>query len=113
MSGNGHEKSPLKSKKFLAFLWSDATLKALAVVLIAWAWNLDEMSTRVFLLLLVLIVVSGFVTVGYILKQAGLDRFVRLAQIAASAGVDMVTKGVTLKSPSKAGEAGKGDEDEG
>jgi len=80
------EKSPLKSKKFIAFLTWDLGFKALAVLILAWAWNLDEVSTQVFFLLLSIVVISGFVATGYILGQAGLDRFVRLAKIAAAKG---------------------------
>lgn len=92
MAEPGSER-PLQSKKFIAFLTSDLTLKGLAVLILAWAWNLDEVSNRVFLLLLTIIVVSGFLAVGYILGQAGLDRYVRLAQIAADGAANGKTNG--------------------
>ena len=85
MTSNGHEKSPLQSKKFVAFLVSTLTMKLLFGVVIAWAWNLDELGMRPFILLMTLVIVDGFVTVGFILGQAGLDKFVRLAHIAAEA----------------------------
>jgi hypothetical protein len=87
------DKGPLKSKKFIAFLTSDLTLKALAVLTIAWAWNLDEISNRVFFLLLAIVIISGFISVGFILGQAGLDRYVRLAQIAANGAANGRTNG--------------------
>jgi len=86
-------RGPLQSKKFVAFLVSDLTLKVLAVLILAWAWNLDEVSTRVFFLLLAVIVVTGFLAVGYILGQAGLDRYVRLAQIAVQGAANGKTNG--------------------
>jgi hypothetical protein len=77
-----HEKTPLQSKKFVAFLVSDLTFKALAVFVLVWAWNLDEISVKVFGLLMAIIVITGFVAVGYLLGTASLDKYVRLAQIA-------------------------------
>jgi hypothetical protein len=85
MATNGHEKSPLQSKKFIAYLAFTLSMKMLYGFTLAWMWSLDEMGTRPFLLLLIEVVIDGFVTVGYILGQAGLDRFVRLAQIATDA----------------------------
>jgi hypothetical protein len=99
-NANGHEKTPFQSKKFVAFLWADATLKVLAVLLVAWAWNLDEISTRVFFLLLAVIVISGFVTVGYILGVASLDKYVRLAQITGNVVTKTITAGPGLPTSS-------------
>lgn len=77
------EKTPLQSKKFIAFLVSTLTMKVLYVSTLAWAWNLDQLGMQPFLLLLTEVVVDGFITIGYILGQAGLDRYVRMAQIAS------------------------------
>jgi hypothetical protein len=85
------DKSPLKSKKFIAFLVAYLSLVGLAVLTLVWAWDLNEISNRVFFLQLAIVIVLGFLAVGYILGQAGLDRYVRLAQIAA----DGATKGRT------------------
>ena len=68
----------------IAFLVVHLSLMTLAGLILGWAWNLDEVSTRVFLLLLAIIVITGFLAVGYIIGQAGLDKYTRLAQIAVS-----------------------------
>lgn len=72
------EKLPLSSKKFLAYLIADAGWK----LLMGWMIYLNcEGGTLT--ALLAMIVVSGFVQSGYILGQAALDKYVRVAQIAA------------------------------
>lgn len=93
-NGNGVvEKSPLQSKKFIAFLVAYLSQMGLAVLILAWAWNLDEVSTRVFFLLLAIVIVTGFLAVGYILGVAALDKYTRLAQIAANGAVNGRTNG--------------------
>lgn len=95
-------KSPLKSKKFIAFLVAYLSLMILGVTILAWAWNLNEVSTRVFFLLLSIIIVAGFLAVGYIIGQAGLDKYVRLAQIAARGASNGHMNGTAGKVISKA-----------
>lgn len=72
------EKLPLSSKKFLAYLLADIGWKVVLGVLI---YKNCEGHNQVLLLSIVLI--SGFVQTGYILGQAALDRYVRIAQITA------------------------------
>lgn len=72
------EKLPLSSKKFLAYLLADTGWKVILGVLI---YKNCEGHNQVLLLSIVLI--SGFVQTGYILGQAALDRYVRIAQITA------------------------------
>lgn len=83
-NGNGHEKAPLKSKKFIAFLVSEFTWKLLAALVLVWAWSAEAIELRAFLILLAIVVVAAFVEVGYILGQASLDKFVRLAEITGT-----------------------------
>jgi len=72
------EKLPLSSKKFLAYLLADIGWKAILGVLI---YKNCEGNNQV--LLLSIVGISGFVQTGYILGQAALDRYVRIAQITA------------------------------
>lgn len=72
------EKLPLSSKKFLAYLIADIGWKLILGILI---YKNCEGHNQV--LLLSIVCISGFVQTGYILGQAALDRYVRLAQITA------------------------------
>jgi len=71
------EKSPTQSKKWLGFMVAELTWSVFLLVL---ATN-EGVATP----LLVAIVAKGFVEVGYILGQSALDKYVRLARIAAGA----------------------------
>ena len=71
----------LQSKKFLAFLVSSVLWKILAVVIIIWGQDINFVGS----ILLAIILVAGFVEAGYIIGQASLDKYVRLAHIAANA----------------------------
>jgi len=95
------DKPPLQSKKFLGFIIFHLTMMGLAVLVLAWAWNLDEISNRVFFLLLSIIVVSGFVATGFILGVASLDKYLGLAKIAAKGVANGTTNGSMAKVVSK------------
>ena len=75
-----HEKLPLSSKKFLAYLIADLGWKIILGVLI---YKNCEGHNQ--LLLLSIVCISGFVQTGYILGQAALDRYVRIAEIGSRA----------------------------
>lgn len=77
------EKSPLKSKKFLAYMEYDLSMKVLFALVLFWGWETHQMGYQPFFILLAIVVVTGFVAVGYILGVAQLDKYVRLAKIAA------------------------------
>jgi hypothetical protein len=67
------DKKPLQSKKFIAYLIADLGWKlTLLVILFHSESKLDYYS---FSLLLALVIVSGFIQVGYILGQASLDKY--------------------------------------
>lgn len=67
------DKKPLQSKKFIAYLIADFGWKlTLLVILFHSESKLDYYS---FSLLLALVIVSGFIQVGYILGQASLDKY--------------------------------------
>jgi hypothetical protein len=87
------EKSPMQSKKFVGYLIFQLSMLGLAAGILAWAWNLDEISARVFFLMLTIIVVMGFVATGYILGVASLDKYLGLAQIAADGAATGRTNG--------------------
>lgn len=80
------EEVPLKSKKFIAFLLSELTWKAIIVLTLVFLWNRDQLDGLAMAILMTLILVTGFVEVGFILGQASLDKFIRLAKIAAVSG---------------------------
>ena len=82
------EKLPLSSKKFLAYLLADIGWKVIIGILI---YKNCEGHNQ--MLLLTIVGISGFVQTGYILGQAALDRYVRIAQITAKSikGVNTVS----------------------
>jgi hypothetical protein len=67
------EKTPLHSKKFLAYLLSNIANKAL----IFWMVTKDTSGTTIAWT----VTAAAFIDIGYILGQAALDGFVRMAQI--------------------------------
>lgn len=84
MSTNGREKSHLESKKFAAWFISEMTWKVILVIaLIQWKNDLTQVSTGAWWLLLSIVVTAGFIGIGFILGQAALDKYVRVAEIAA------------------------------
>ena len=74
------DKLPLKSKKFLAYIMAEFTWKVLIFYVIY------EYSTKIehyaFLVLLSMIITSGFIQIGYILGQAALDKYTHIATTA-------------------------------
>lgn len=89
---------PQQSKKFIAYLVAELTWKVLAALVLF--WGRDSIPQQVWLILMAIIVVAGFVEVGYIMGQAALDKYVRVAEIAAEAGHKVTMKGVTMEPPS-------------
>ena len=91
----GNEKpAPFQSRKFIAFLVSEVTWKLLAGLVLF--WGKDSISGQVWAILLAIIVVAGFVEVGFIIGQGSLDKYIRVAQIAADAGRSITMKGVMI-----------------
>lgn len=75
------EKKPTQSKKFVAYLIAEFTWKiVIGMFLVLYAADLGVMAT---ILGVSLILIAGFVEAGFILGQAALDRFTRMAQITA------------------------------
>ena len=72
--------SSLRSKKFFAFLISDLGWKVLTFyVIYQYRTEINHFSI---MLLLTMIITSGFLQIGYILGQAALDKYVYLADRA-------------------------------
>ena len=72
--------SPLQSKKFVAYLIAEFGWKiTLFVLLYEYGKGIEHYS---FMVIMALIVVSGFIQVGYILGQAALDKYAYLADKA-------------------------------
>lgn len=82
--GDDFEKSPLKSKKFVAYLIADIGWLLLSVVILI--LMASEMSVLVWALLLGTFTIKGFIQTGFILGQTSLDKYVRIAQINATMG---------------------------
>jgi len=73
--GSFIEKSPLQSKKFIAYLISNLGAKALLAGMI--------LTGQADIVMLVTIVSASFIDVGYILGQAALDKYTRCAALAS------------------------------
>lgn len=67
------EKSPLQSKKFVAYLISNLGSKILM------AWMVTEQASS--MTMVTAIVAAAFIDIGYILGQAALDKYVRVVAI--------------------------------
>ncbi len=68
------ERMPLGSKKFIAYVCAEFGWKAILVLFVL--YDVD------WWIVLVTVIVSGFVQVGYIGGQAWLDRYVRVARMS-------------------------------
>jgi len=87
-----HEKSPLASKKFVAYLIAEMTWKLLLIIGLVGVIHIETnadpsgegVSIWFYWVLLSCVVVAGFVEAGFIGGQAWLDKYVRIAQIAAT-----------------------------
>ena len=72
------EKLPLRSKKFLAYLIADLGWKFITFYFIF--SHVKEIKSYEFGIILTLIIISGFIQVGYILGQAALDKYTYLSK---------------------------------
>jgi len=74
------EKLPLKSKKFIAYLISEFGWKFLIFyVILEYKNKIDHYA---FMVLVAMIITSGFIQVGYILGQVALDKYSQIAKTA-------------------------------
>ena len=72
------EKTPLQSKKFIAYLISNLGSKAL----IFWMVSKGEGDV----VLMTMVTAAAFIDVGYILGQTALDKYVRVASMGSEKG---------------------------
>jgi len=72
------DKRPLHSKKFIAFLVAEITWKILAGMVLI--FGKGSMDSDTFIALVAIIITAGVVESGYILGQAGLDRYARMIE---------------------------------
>ena len=68
-------KKPLQSKKFIAYLIADLGWKITFLVILF--HSKSKLDYYTFSLLVTLVIVSGFIQVGYILGQAALDKYIK------------------------------------
>jgi len=68
----------LKSKKFVAYLIAELGWKLL-IAFILWQYS-AKIEHYSFVLLMTIVITSGFIQVGYILGQAALDKYSMLAE---------------------------------
>lgn len=79
-----HEKMPMDSKKFIAYLIASLTWKAIIIIGLALSYhNASLFGVWGWWFMLTVAVLAAFIEVVYIGKQADLDRFVRVAEITA------------------------------
>ena len=82
---HAHEKSWWQSKKFIAFLASQGGFFALMGAMIL-EQEMTQLGENV--AFMVLAVTAGFLATGYILGQAALDKYIRVAKITMGRGDD-------------------------
>jgi uncharacterized membrane protein len=79
MSVDEMEKKALKSKKFIAYMVAEFGWKAILVLIVL----LTPINLWQTVLMISIAVISGFVQVGYVLGQASIDKYIRVAKINA------------------------------
>ena len=77
--------TPMASKKFVAYLIAELSWKAIIVMLIASQGTVGD-----HLVILTIVLIAGFLEVAYILGQAYIDRYMRIADLAFDKAKDVV-----------------------
>lgn len=88
--GGNFERSPLQSKKFLAFLLADMGWKVITIMMLFTIGS--DMNILAWGLIMAVIITAGFIQTGMILGQAHLDKYVRIATINAGLGMGTALK---------------------
>jgi hypothetical protein len=78
------ERAPLQSKKFIAYLIAEILWKVILLWVLVDGLSEDRLDMISGAVAVTIILVAGFLEAGFILGQASLDKFVRVAQINAS-----------------------------
>lgn len=71
------DKSPVKSKKFLAYLIADLGWKIIILYMLTHLES--KLQPSELTLLLTVVITSGIIQIGYILGQAALDKYINAA----------------------------------
>lgn len=71
------DKSPLKSKKFLAYMGADVGWKLVVFYMLMHLKG--KLDPQALTFLLCVVITSGVIQIGYILGQAALDRYIDAA----------------------------------
>lgn len=71
------DKSPIKSKKFLAYLVSDIGWKVIIMYMIMHLKA--KLTVQELTLLVTIVITSGVIQIGYILGQVALDKYISAA----------------------------------
>ncbi len=87
------EKTLMGSKKFVAYLVAEATWKAALILVIVLGMKNGLIDHIVGGLALAITIVAGFIETGYILGQASLDKYTRIAEIAVGGGQKIMMNG--------------------
>ena len=90
------EKRPLGSKKFVAFLVAEVTWKIIVGMALVMGIVHDKVDVIIGSLLMAVVIIAGFVEAGYIIGQASLDKFTRVAEIATQAGRSFSSKEIMV-----------------
>jgi hypothetical protein len=80
------DKRPMASKKFVAYLVAELTWKVALFIVLILGMKEGTIDHIVGGLALAIVIVAGFIEAGYIIGQASLDKYTRIAEIAAGAG---------------------------
>jgi hypothetical protein len=94
-----HNKSPLQSKKFVAFLLAEMTWKIITIVVLTLGMKNGTVDVKVAAIIMACVLIAGFVEAGYIIGQGSLDKYLGLAQIAAQSGQSLKVKGTEILKP--------------
>lgn len=90
------EGKPLQSKKFMAYLVAETTWKLALLVVLVLGMKNGTIDVIVGSIALAIVVVAGFIEAGYIIGQASLDKYIRVAQIASQNGKTVSMKGMQM-----------------
>lgn len=93
------EDPPLKSRKFVAYLVAELTWKAALMIVLGMGMKNGTIDMIVGSIALAIVIVAGFIEAGYIIGQASLDKYTRIAQIAAQNGKSFSMKGLSVDNP--------------
>lgn len=90
------EGTPFQSKKFLAYVIAETTWKIALMVILILGMRNGTIDLIVGGLTLAIVIIAGFIEVVYVGGQAALDKYVRIAQIAAQNGKGVSIKGMQI-----------------